>query len=66
MTDLRATISTLKVKACASREVTKKLEDAITALRDTCEHSWRDAGYDPRGGGTQHSLCTLCGLEKSE
>jgi hypothetical protein len=49
------------------RELSGKLENtraAIKAVQLVCTHNWRDQGYDPRGGGTQHDKCSWCGLDR--
>lgn len=42
----------------------KVAQDGLAGVQAVCPHDWLDEGYDPRGGGTQHDKCRLCGLKR--
>lgn len=57
------TVNALKDRAAKARDNARKLDAAVSALQSVCEHSWKETGYDPRGGTTYYQ-CDNCGAEK--
>lgn len=57
------TIKDLKSRAKDLYSQARALDNAVTALQDTCEH---DAKYTGHGHKDDYYVCTKCGKEWSE
>lgn len=54
------TITELHKKRRELSEKLSKVETAIRALQDICEHEWKDVGHDSH---KNHYECPLCGAK---
>lgn len=56
-------VNDLKARAKELQDQRAKLLAAVDALQATCDHEWKETGYDPRGSSTTYYECPKCGAE---
>ena len=57
------TIKDLKSRSKGLYAQARALDEAVTALQQTCEHDWKYTGH---GHNSDYYVCTLCTKESND